>query len=322
MPATMVHALFANDVYDILPKNYRNKLSISRCKMFAQSTDSCFFYNLFSFMPGKKIRSFQKYFHENQTQEFFINLLKFIKDNDIDDTDTLSFLFGFITHYVLDSIVHPYIIYKTGYFDKNKPETYKYNSIHHFMEIFLDNDMIYRRFNVNPYKYDISSFCFDTRKFSNDLSKTINYSFFNTFQIKNMNSIYYKSLIQMKYSIKYLRQDSYGIKRFIYKFLDSFTTKKTFRLESISYHYPLDDKYNFLNSNNSLWRYPTDYNLCSNESFIDLYLKAIREAKVIICACFDYLNGRNIDLEKIFDNKSYVTGINCNDKKEMKYFEF
>ena len=137
-----------------------------------------------------------------------------------------------------------------------------------------------------------------------------------------MSDIYFKSLKQMKFFIKYFRQDSYGIKRFIYKFFDSFTSKKTFRLESISYHYPLKDRFNFLNSNNSLWRYPTDYDISSKDSFIDLYLKAIRETKVIICACFDYLNDRDIDLEKIFDNKSYVTGINCNDKKEMKYFEF
>ena len=31
---------------------------------------------------------------------------------------------------------------------------------------------------------------------------------------------------------------------------------------------------------------------------------------------------KDIDLEKIFDNTSYVTGLNCNDKKELKYFEF
>ena len=41
-----------------------------------------------------------------------------------------------------------------------------------------------------------------------------------------------------------------------------------------------------------------------------------------MCASCDYLSGKNIDLEKIFDNTSYVTGLNCNDKRELKYFDF
>ena len=56
MPATIVHSYFANDVYDILPKSIKSKVSTSRLKMFGQSTDSLMFYNLFSLLPGKNIR--------------------------------------------------------------------------------------------------------------------------------------------------------------------------------------------------------------------------------------------------------------------------
>ena len=46
MPATIVHSYFANDVYDILPKNIKERISPTRLKMFGQSTDSLVFYNL------------------------------------------------------------------------------------------------------------------------------------------------------------------------------------------------------------------------------------------------------------------------------------
>ena len=137
-----------------------------------------------------------------------------------------------------------------------------------------------------------------------------------------MDKIYYKSLKQMNFFIKYFRQDKYGIKKNIYKFFDSFTSQRTFRLEALSYHYPLNDRHNFLNLNNKMWRNPTTYDLTSTESFVDLYLKAIKISKILICASFDYLNDKDIDLEKIFDNTSYVTGLNCESKKELKYFEF
>ena len=143
MPATVVHGYFAQDVCDILPSNIKEKLDVERLRMFGQSTDSLMFYNLFSLLPGKDIRKFQKYFHENKTQEFFVNLINYIKEKDYsEDVDVCSYLVGCICHYVLDSIVHPYVFYKTGYFRKEEKTTYKYNNIHTFMEIFLDNDMI------------------------------------------------------------------------------------------------------------------------------------------------------------------------------------
>ena len=322
MPATITHAFFTKDVYDILPIEIHSKLDLARCKMFGQSVDSLLFYNLFSILPGKDIRKFHEYFHENQTQDFFINLLQYIRNNKIDDQDTYSFLVGFICHYVLDSTFHPYIIYKTGYFQKGKPYTYKYNNLHDFMETFFDNDMVKRRFKTNPYTFDFASFCFDLKPFSDSLNQTISHTFYKTFSLKNMDSIYYKSLKQMKNSLVLFRKDRYGIKKNIYKLVDTFTPHSVFRFEAISYHYPLYDKHDYLNREHSLWRNPICYDKTSTESFVDLYVKAIKKAKVIICASFDYLNGKEIDLKQIYENTSYVTGLDCNLKKELKYFKF
>ena len=323
MPATITHAYFCKDVFDILPNNINNKISLNRMKMFGQSTNSLMFYNLFSILPGKKIRDFHKYFHNNKSQDFFINLINYIKEkNYINDKDVSSFLAGFICHYVLDSTIHPYIIYKTGVFNKKNANTYKYNNIHAFMETFIDNDMVKRRNKSNPYNFPINKFCFSLEKFSPKLKNTINYSFDTTFNINNMSKIYYKSLKQMRYSLVLFRKDSTGIKKNIYKLIDTFTSKRIFRFEAISYNYPLEDRHNFLNSNHQLWRHPCMYDVTSTESFVDLYLKAIKCAKVLICASFDYIDGKDIELEKLFLNFSYITGLDCNSKKELKYFEF
>ena len=81
-------------------------------------------------------------------------------------------------------------------------------------------------------------------------------------------------------------------------------------------------KHNFLNSNHQTWRNPTTYNRTSNESFIELYLKAVKLGKVLICASFDYINNKEIELDKVFINTSYITGLDCELQKELKYFEF
>ena len=84
------------------------------------------------------------------------------------------------------------------------------NNVHAFMETFIDNDMVRRRTNGNPYKFPISDFCFDLdHRFSTKLKKVIDYSFLKTFNLKNMNEIYFKSLKQMKSSLKLFRRDVY-----------------------------------------------------------------------------------------------------------------
>ena len=322
MPATITHAFFAKDIYDILPEDITEKIDLQRLKMFSQSTDSLMFYNLFSILPGKDIRKFQGYFHTNNSQEFFITLLKYIKYHKINDIDTYTYLVGMICHYALDSTIHPYVVYKTRRFDKRKPSTYKYNNVHAFMETYIDNDMVRRRMKCNPYKFDFIRYCFDTRPFSHDLDKVINYTFYHTFKIRGMSKIYYKSIKQMKMALRLFRKDRYGIKKFIYQLADTFTPRSCYRFEAISYHYPLVDTHNYLNNDHKTWRHPCIYDLTSEESFIDLYLKTIQEAKELIYSSFAYLNNEDIDLTTVFTNKSYVTGLDCNDKKELKYFEF
>ena len=322
MPATITHAFFAKDIYDILSEDISSELDLNRLKMFAQGTDSLLFYNLFSILPGKDIRKLQRYTHDNKTRDFFVNMLEFIKENNIKDKDVYSFLVGFICHYALDSTVHPYVYYKTGCFNKKKPETYKYNNVHHFMEIFIDNDMVRRRLKINPYTYDFPKYCFDLREFSNDLNHVINYSFYSTYKIRAMREYYYKSLKQMKRDLKLFRRDPSGIKKGFYKVLDTLTPRSCFRFEAISYHYPLEDKNNFLNKNHNIWKNPVDDSITSNESFIDLYIRAIKLARDLIEGSFDYLNGKDIKLDELFKNNSYLTGLDCDNKKELKYFEF
>ena len=322
MPATITHAYFVKDVYDTLPEYIKKSVNLQRCMTFGQNTDSLIFYNLLSILPGKNIRKFQKTFHSNNTQEFFLNVIRYIKDNEINDSDTYSFLIGFICHFALDSTIHPYIIYKSGKMRKHDSSTYKYNNRHAYMEAFIDMDMVKRRRKCNPYKFNFNKFICDTSPFSDSLNKTIDYSFFNTFKLENMSSIYYKSLKQMKFALNLCRKDSYGIKKSIYKFIDFLTPKGIFKFEAVSYHVDLEDKNNFLNNNHTMWRNPTTYDMTSNESFIDLYTKSYRLAKILICASFDYFNNKDIDLEQVFTNNSYITGLDCNLKKELKYFEF
>ena len=50
---------------------------------------------------------------------------------------------------------------------------------------------------------------------------------------------------------------------------------------------------------------------------------AVKGANSDKCKTLEYsFNDKDIDLEQIFVNNSYLTGLNCELKKELKYFEF
>lgn len=317
MPATVTHAYFSYDVYNELDNTIKNKVDVDRIKLFGQSTDPLMFYFI-----NKDIRKLQNDFHTKKSKDYFINLLNYIKDNKLYDKDVYSYVFGFICHYVLDSNIHPFVFYKTGHFKKKVPNTYKYNNRHHFMEVYIDNYMIKTREKINPYKFNISKYSLNRSKFSDKLNKVIDYSFSSTYKVNNISKIYYKSIKYMKLSLSLFRKDRFGIKKFFYKLIDTFTPRSFFRFEAVSYHYPLNDKHNYLNSNHELWRNPIDYDITSTDSFIELYIKSLKEAKYIIEEVFKYFDNEDIKLDKLFTNKSYVTGLDCNIKKELKYFEF
>ena len=325
MPATVTHAYFANDLYDILPIGLKKLLIDDKLKlrMFAQSTDPLLFYNLLV-KKDKKIRDFQSYFHTNKSQEFFINLINYIKYNQYyQNKDVMAFLYGFISHYILDAKLHPFIIYKSGFYNKDDINTYKYRNKHEYMENFIDNYMIKQKENITPYNFKFYDFCFDLTPFSKELEEVINYTFKETFNIENFSTYYYKSLKSMYYSLKYLRYDKYGIKMFLYKLVDKISKKDAFKLQAVSYHVSLKDKYNYLNLNHKIWYHPTLKKEKHQESFIELYSIALHDALKTIKDVNSYIKDtKKINLKHTFKNLSYLSGKNCNNKNNFKYFEF
>ena len=324
MPATITHAYFANDLYDVLPIGLKKLLMDDKQKLrtFAQSTDPLIFYNLLK-RKDKKIRDFQGYFHTNKSGEFFINLINYIKYNNYyKNSEVMAFLYGFLSHYILDSKLHPFIFYKTGLFNEDDPTTYKYRNKHEYMENFLDNYMIKQKEGINPYKFKFYDFWYNKDKFSKELTEVIDYTFKETFNIENFSKYYYKSLNDMHKSLKYLRYDKYGIKMFIYKSIDKLSNPKSFKLQAVSYHTSLKDENNYLNSNHNTWIHPTTKREKHNESFIELYRIALDETLNMIKEINKYLKDqKKVNLKKLIKNNSYLTGKDCNNKNILKYFE-
>lgn len=323
MPQTITHACFGKDLYNKLSDSEKEKISYREkdLMMFSQSTDCLMFYNIYTPFLGKEYRNLHYTFHSKKINFFFSTLINYMKKKEYyNDPKTLVFLYGLISHFCLDSTAHPYIIYRAGMFDKSNKKTYKYNGLHAYMESYIDN---YYLANANINNFKFKDFCFSKEKFTKELNESITYSFNKVYKLDNIDKVYYKSLKQMNSFLTLFRCDKYGIKKVFYELIDLVTPKYIFRFKSLSYHTDDYSNNDLLNLNKNIWNYPVDISMKYNKSFLELYDEALNNAYYIITEINKYFFlDKKIDINDLFKNKSYVTGIDCNKKAKSKYFEF
>ena len=315
MAGTITHAYFAIDVFNKLDKEKKDiiKPYLNNMKTFSQGHD------IFNFTKPNK----SHYFHTHKTDEFFINIVNYIKDNNLyNDGEILSFLYGYICHYVLDKNIHPYVIYKTGrFYKKNKKDTSKYRCKHSEMETYLDCYMIKENENIKPGKFNVKKFCLSPYKFSSKLKDLINYSFDKTYDYKNASNHYYRAVKNMGFLYFLLRKDSFNIKKKIYNTVDKITPDYFYKFSPISYGLVKEYK-KYLNLDNRTWNHPADINEKYNYSFMDIYNNSISETIDIINTVDKYFHNKKTDLKKVFDNTSFISGKNCNSKVKLQFFEY
>ena len=127
MAGSLTHAYFALDLYDKLSIRSKELLMHEKenFKLFSQSTDILFYYK----KKDKKMKEFSKYVKNNKVFEFFETLINYIKYNNHQyNSQVIAYLYAMLSHYVLDSTINPYIIYKTGKYDIDNKDTFKYIS--------------------------------------------------------------------------------------------------------------------------------------------------------------------------------------------------
>lgn len=327
MPSTVTHSYFMNDVYECLKSDIKEKIILESSKTFAQGPDIFYFYNMGIGKKSYKYRKVGYFMHKNKVNLYFTNIIEYIKNNNLeDDKECFSFLVGAINHFVLDSTVHPFVYYNTGYFNRSKRESYKYNGLHQEMEYYLDAYMIFQNEKVEAKDYKMYKYILNNREISNNLIKLINSVIYDTYLEKNMGNIYNKCVCDMKKFFKYFNYDPYGIKKLLYTFVDFVTPKKFMLKRKFSFYLDHNSKREYLNLEKKVWNHPVSKTETYNYSFIELYVIAKNKCVNIINEIYDILNSDSIDkkkIEELFGNLSYTTGKNCEDRSnKLMYFKF
>lgn len=291
MPSYMTHAIFANEVGEKL--NNKLYFDFEQLRTFALGPDLMLATSYDTYMKN----------HRENVNNFFYYQIKYIKENRLQENiDVLMFLFGQITHYVLDSVMHPYIYYMTEKVS-NKGRV----SFHALFEMWLDDYLTGEKKIV-----DRNNYAFKGHIAGPEIVEYIDATYDTVYKSKRISKSYKLGIKVLSWFERVIRKDKNGKKKKLYKLLDIGDLTISNR-----------DFAEYLNSEHKVWFHPVT-GIKRNISLEDLYKQALQRSLDLISLVDDCLNDK-VSLDYVLsyvDNLSYDTGINCNDKRKMKFFRY
>lgn len=265
---------------------------------------------------AKEYRYYADRMHDTNTNLLFKNMIQYVKKNITQDS--YSFLIGFICHYALDVTIHPYVYYNTGVYNKKDPHTHQYRGLHLKFERSIDSAMIQKELGIPSRKFKPTKKYFPQYTIHDDIAKIMGYTLKQTYACDKGTEMYKFAVKSMYRVMKNYVTDRYGIKKQILKIVDVFSKDDIF-LQDVSLFNHIKENVDFLNLSKQSWHHPIT-NEEFNFSVVEMFEQATKFAHDLIQKTDQYLKGEDINLDTVFTNLSFNSGMNCELHDDMKYF--
>lgn len=320
MPGFTTHYLFGADAYKrIGPGGFHDNLkhNHSAFALGLQGPD-LFFYYLPSYLMHKQ--NIGALAHSHKTGEFFSHLLdsrRFFVKNPRALGIADAYITGFLGHYTLDCIVHPYVYAFTGYTPKTPPSHTKYFGQHAYFETEIDTELLYQKKHLYPSQFHQNATIHLTRLQHRVIIRMLVYAYRSTFPGIAANDILLGGApLWMKFGTRALRDPS-GQKKVLARLIEKIFLGQAFLSPMVA-----SDYYRFiedpLNLSHKCWVHPWTGET-STASFPELYrqagvlyLKRIRQFSHLIQGHCEQTE-RDAFLKE-YGNRSFLSGLSCVEK--------
>lgn len=322
MPGPITHLLFYRQLKKRLNSQILNAMPrYDRYSIFAQGHDLFIYHNFYKIFSSRQLAKNVQ--NSNQLQnysfpEFIFSYLKHAQQMDVLEREQILLFLGpgYIAHHILDAYIHPFIIYQAGDHVRNwKNSTWMHGIIENYIDIF----MMERAGITDLQKAQIFKlFSFSQKDIDPALPIVLNVSLNETYGFKAGGAEICRALSQVSYFVRIFKHDPTGLKRLVFDFVDPFLKGTS----SFSFHRSSADARQFLNEEHEQWCNPMNETVCSRESFIELYYKALTKSADIIEKLVALCRTGKITEKTVFDivpNIASTHGLNCGKALEIKY---
>ncbi len=261
--------------------------------------------------------------HTEKTGDFIISALCYTKKFDINSlqfAQCLSYLSGFICHYILDSMAHPYIFYLGGRYIEGDPETNKFQGLHKQLEIAIDSILYEEKFGKKASHLKIHSTILKDIRLPESLNGLYEDTLLLSYGIHNGGNLFNRSYHDTRAYYK-TTYDSSGVKKGLLNVVSPIVSKSISPfVSSFSYFNCVNHNYDYMNRNRQVWLHPVTGNVYTF-TFYDILRNAIKKSCSLLLATYDCAIGKISidDYRASIPNISYLTGLNTSDTRPMTY---
>ncbi len=314
------HYFCAVDTLKVIPKSIRENIDKSLFFLGSQGADIFFYYNI---LPFKEAVSYGSIIHNERIDKLFYNFLKYTQKekDEVRRHKLYSYLLGFTCHHALDTNTHPFIINRSGNYNKEDSDTEIYKHMHKKYEVLLDVALLKYRYNIQANKYKVKPIF----TLSNDdyiiLDDLFKYLLEETYNLVVADQYVTKKAIKSEGNILSLLINPNICESALLKIIRKLTSNNGYISTAI---YPDSTDIDFiLNLNNDTWCHPCYENKKYNFSYVELFEEGIENTCNRIIK-IDKIKDNNFtldDINEIYNDLSYETGLPWKDKSEQKYFD-
>ena len=313
MPGYDTHYLFGVHSYRKMTDDTVTKRCIKEHKgiytMGLFGPDIFFYYATEVVAARKNIGSLM---HTTKTDIFFKNMLAYIDLHRGAAKDiAISYMCGFLSHYILDCICHPYVYWRTDYLHKDK----NYFEKHFSLESDIDVLLLKHYKNTTPYEFlKNSSFSLNEMELG-VVCDMLYFAIRSTYHDSRITRAGIKMAI---YSIqkeqKLLKIASEKVNRALGKFSDIMGNKRYMAPFVPSNEVKNDDP---LNLKHTRWHNPWDLSRSYTDSVPDMLNKGQKRFNMTMFLLENYLDAdlnstaAYKTLTASIGSKSYHSGLNC-----------
>lgn len=311
MPAFSTHYLFARELLgelEALAPDFR--LDADAVYYGTQGPDVLFFHRILPTMPGKSLNPVGSRMHRSNPNALFDAMLAYARTQEgAQREQALSYIYGFLCHYALDRVAHPYVYATQHAIIKARRIWYLKGVVHNRVEYEIDMLMLRRRLQiVSARKFETRSVLSTDGTLLDAMAGVLAYT-----AQKALNVPMAKAQARQAFSdtraMQSLLTDRHGWKRPVmallqlpvYPLLGPCLTSMLRRAQA-------DTRWDYTNDQKAAWAYPADPEKVSCESFEELFERAKADALCLIAAFREALASGG-ELGGAFGGISFLTGV-------------
>jgi hypothetical protein len=279
MAAAISHYLHAQKVFKLIKKqDHMPELNEDAFLWGAQGPDILYCYRIFSWQFGGHLRKYGIQLHNETPSKILCSMRKYYKSSN-KDTILLSYIYGFLCHYSLDRIVHPFVSFGCEALFK-QDKSHSRQIYHHKIESALDVILLRSEKGELPTEFN--------------LKKTLPKDIAVQTKIAQLYVFLLHDLYQEDFTEKELLRATKNA-HLAYGLLNDRTTyKKPFleQLEKIGKWGNIissniraiseGSDYDYANIAQDEWQWPMSSTQIRKESFFDLFEQSVTESQMLI----------------------------------------